>query len=209
MGIYFDYVTGEILKCAKGENDNVSITFREGEFEGYHVASIHNHPKNIFSPPSGKNFRIFERDFEDYELIVGFEYFWILKAKGLHQNLVSQMNIISDAIFNSTLERCSLRYNDVEIINKICDIRYGNELSKYINDKDIIDIQLTKKEYIVMDSNLKTAEYNCRKWITDPEEIRLAREREANPNVLSGKDKLYALYQMLGMEVDYDDIFAE
>ena len=88
--IYVDYMTGEILKCGKGGTDNVSISFKENEFKNFHVASIHNHPKNIFSPPSGKNFRIFERKFEDYELIVGFENFWILKAKGLHKNLVNQ-----------------------------------------------------------------------------------------------------------------------
>ena len=99
--IYFDYITGEILKCGHGGKDNVKMTFREDEFKNYNVASIHNHPKDVFSPPSGKNFRIFEREFEDYELIVGFEYFWILKAKGLHKNLVNQMNIVSEALFNS------------------------------------------------------------------------------------------------------------
>lgn len=207
--IYFDYTTGEILKCGKGGTDNVNITFNDTEFENYNVASIHNHPKNIFSPPSGKNFRILERKFEDYELIVGFENFWILKAKGLHKNLVNQMNIASEVFFNSSLEKCSSRYDDIRIINRMCDIIYGNELLKYINNKNISDIQLTKKEYISVDTNSKIAQYNCRKWVTDPEEIRLAREREQNPNVLSGKDRIYAFYQMMGMEIDYDEIFAD
>ena len=60
-----------------------------------------------------------------------------------------------------------------------------------------------------MTTNLKTAEYNCRKLITDPEAIRIAREREAGPNILSGKDRVYALYKMLGMDVEYDEIFAD
>ena len=190
-------------------NNNVKIDFKDGEFDNFKVASIHNHPKNVFYPPSGKNFKIMEREFEDYELIVGFEYFWILKAKGLHENLVSQMNIASETFFNSTLERCSYRYRDIKIINKMCDILYGNELSKYINDKNISNIQLTKKEYVSMDNNSNTIQYSCKKLITDPEEIRLAREREADPNILSGKDRIYAFYQMMGMEVKYDEIFAD
>ena len=207
--LYFDYVTGKILECGKGDNDDVKISFNEDEFEGCHIASIHNHPENIFSPPSGKDFNIFKRGFEDYELIVGFEHFWIFKAVGVHEYLVSQMKIASEAFFNSALERCSFRYHDIGIINKMCDIRYGNELSKYINDKNIRDIQLTKREYVTMDSNSQIAQYDCRKWVTDPEEIRLAREREANPNILSGKDRIFAFYKMMGMEIDYDDIFSD
>ena len=47
--IFFDYVTGEILRCVKGERDNVNVDFKEVEFEDYHVASIHNHPGCLFS----------------------------------------------------------------------------------------------------------------------------------------------------------------
>ena len=32
------------------------------------------------------------------------------------------MNIASETFFNSTLERCSYRYRDIKIINKMCDI---------------------------------------------------------------------------------------
>ena len=141
-------------------------------------------------------------------MIVSFENFWILKAKGIHENLVNQMNIASEVLFNSSLEKCSSRYDDIGIINKMCDIIYGNELLKYINNKNITDIQLTKKEYVSMEFN-SIAQYNCRKWITDPEEIRLAREREQDPNILSGKDRIYAFYKMMGMEIDYDEIFAD
>ena len=89
------------------------------------------------------------------------------------------------------------------------DILYGNELLKYINNKNIKDIQLTKKEYVTMDTNSKTVTYNCRKRITDPEAIRIARELENDPNSLTAKELMYALYQTLGMDVDYDEIFAE
>lgn len=80
--IFFDYTTGEILKCAKGMINKVKIDFEEGEFEGRHIASIHNHPAiDSFSPPSGKNFNILCRAFEDYELVVGRGELWVLKAK--------------------------------------------------------------------------------------------------------------------------------
>lgn len=57
--------------------------------------------------------------------------------------------------------------------------------------------------------NNHVAEYTAFKRITDPEAIRLARERERNPTIMSGKDTIYAFYQMMGMEIDYDEIFSE
>ena len=67
--IYFDYIEGEILKCKIGSKSNVKIIFEDDEFKGRHVASIHNHTKDMYTPPSDKNFGIFSRDWEDYELI--------------------------------------------------------------------------------------------------------------------------------------------
>ena len=52
--IYFDFITGEILKCGKGEMNKVQIDFEDGEFEGHNVASLHNHPISAFSPPPVK-----------------------------------------------------------------------------------------------------------------------------------------------------------
>ena len=51
-----------------------------------------------------------------------------------------------------------------------------------------------------------TAIYNCKKRITDPEEIKKIRDGAKDPNRLHGKDAVYALYQMMGMEIDYDTI---
>jgi len=206
--IYFDYITGEILKCVKGASNNVKMVFEDDEFDGYHVASIHNHPKDLLSPPSSKNFGIFIRAFEDYELVAGFNSFWILKAKGVHQTLFYETNIMSDSISDACLDYCSSRYSDDKIIGKMHDIRYGTELLKYINKKNINDIQLMKKEYVAMSINLNTAEYHCKRRPTH-EEIELARKRVADPNILTGKDKLYAMYKMIGVDVDYDRIFED
>jgi hypothetical protein len=76
-------------------------------------------------------------------LIAGFECFWILKAKGLHEDLIEKMNDASDTAFLSSFLHCTARYNDDEVFNRIQDLRYGGELSKYINDKNISDMQLT------------------------------------------------------------------
>lgn len=178
--LYFDYITGEILKCVKGKSDRILVNFDDKEFEDYSVASIHNHPKDVLSPPSGKNFGILKRKFEDYELIAGFEYFWILKAKGVHEHLIEEMNNVSDMAFTASFLFCTKRYNDETSINRMHDLRYGGELLKYINNKNINDIQLTKVRYVNM-TNSKIAMYQCRKRITDSKVIEFARDFENNP----------------------------
>ncbi|MBP3791225.1 MAG: hypothetical protein ILA26_04265 [Methanobrevibacter sp.] len=59
-----------------------------------------------------------------------------------------------------------------------------------------------------MADNTNTAEYYCKK-LPSPEEIELARKRQEDPNILSGKDKVYAWYKIMGMEIEYDEIFAD
>ena len=59
-----------------------------------------------------------------------------------------------------------------------------------------------------MDNKLNTAEYACRRRPTH-EEIELARKRVEDPNILTGKDALYAFYKTMGMDVEYDEIFAD
>lgn len=207
--IHFDYITGEIINCASGIINRVEFDIEDEDIKGKHVAAIHNHPLEILSPPSGKNFKILKRAFEDYELIAGFEYFWILKAKGVHEDLIDEMNDVSDTAFLSSFLHCTARYNDETVFNRMQDLRYGGELSKYISDKNISDIQLTKRKYITMDSNSKTATYGGRKRITDPEVIKFAREFENNPFTPTGKDIMYNFYKRMGMDVEYDEIFAD
>lgn len=54
-----------------------------------------------------------------------------------------------------------------------------------------------------------TAQYNCLKKIYDPEEFRKADERNADSNIITGKDAVYLLYRIRGMDVEYDEIFAD
>lgn len=145
--ILFDYLSGEILRCVKGGGNNVKLNFNEDEFKGYHVASIHNHPVNVYSPPSDKNFGIVMRDFEDYELVSGVNELWILKAKGKNPIMHMMLKMSAEVFLLSCQEYCDKLYSDSEKANEVCDKMYGIRLSNYINDKNIRDIQLTRKEY--------------------------------------------------------------
>ena len=49
-------------------------------------------------------------------------------------------------------------------------------------------------------------QYACKKKDITIEELDKIREQAKNPNRLHGKDAVYALYQMMGMEIDYNDI---
>ena len=209
--LYFDYMTEEILKCIKGCKNKVSFEFENKEFEGHHVASIHNHPKDVYSPPSDKNFGILVRDFEDYELVASKNELWVLKAKGVFLNLHVEFKFISRLLFRAALEDCKLKYDGLDKINEKCDEKYGDQLLNYINNKNLINIQLTKLEYKTMpiNSNDNVAQYNCLKKIDDPKILEKIDERNANPNILTGKDAVYALYQLMGIEIEYDEIFAD
>lgn len=145
--LFFDYISGEVLKFGKGVGSNVKLTYETEEFLGKHVASIHNHPKKAFGPPSGKNFNILTRSFEDYELVVGRDGIWILKAKGMFKNLISEVRSASEFFYILTSVQCEISCEDIDKINECNDELYGNMLLNYINNKNINDIQLVKREY--------------------------------------------------------------
>ena len=129
------------------KKDNVELKFRNEEFEGYHVASIHNHPSDVMSPPSGENFGILFREFEDYELVVGGNNLWILKAYGENKDLARDLNNYSQFIFTYLDIGAEELYNNEELKNRFIELYYGDYLLNYINDKNLNDIQLTKKRY--------------------------------------------------------------
>lgn len=52
------------------------------------------------------------------------------------------------------------------------------------------------------------AQYSCRKKPKTPEEIKKIDERIADPYTLSGKDKLRAFHQWMGLDFD-EDIFEK
>ena len=145
--IFFDYMTGEIIKCRIGIKDQVKLKFNDEEFKGKNIASIHNHPKNLFTPPSGKNFGIFLREQEKFELIAGHNGLWILEGKYVDEELTKEFQEESMKLFASSLNYCLKKFSTQKEIDARCDYLYRARLSKYINDKNINGIQITKKEY--------------------------------------------------------------
>ena len=145
--IYFDYTTGEILKCKIGSTTNVKLNFEKNEFSKHSIASIHNHTKDMYTPPSDKNFGILSRDWEKYELIAGVNGLWILKCKIINEKLNFELKLISKIYFKIALTEARSKFDNIQKIDDECDEIYGKLLSKYINDKKLNSIQLTKKEY--------------------------------------------------------------
>ncbi len=204
--IYFDYITGEILKCAFGELDKVSLKFENNEFRGHFVASIHNHPFNVFSPPSARNFGIFLRDFEDYELISSYKELWILKSKYTDEKLMLELNVASIELFKSAWEQANKISENIKMVEFICEKLYGIFLLKYINDKNINGIQLTKKGVLAMTINLENyfSEFETFKKISNPKEYEKVKEDINNPYILTGIDRLCVFYELMGLEFDED-----
>lgn len=145
--LFFDYITGEILRCKIGTESNVEVKFEDGEFDGKHVASIHNHTKDMYTPPSDKNFGIFLRKWEDYELIAGIDGLWILKGKVKDEKLCFELKFISNLLFNMALEDSLKTTESIEDRESRCDENYGILLSKYINNKNLNEIQIIKRGY--------------------------------------------------------------
>ena len=145
--LFFDYITGEILRCKIGTESSVELQFNDGEFDGKHVASIHNHTKDMYTPPSDKNFGIFLRNWEDYELIAGIDGLWILKGKVKDKKLCFELKFISNLLFNMALEDAVKTTENIKDRETICDENYGILLSKYINNKNLNEIQITKRGY--------------------------------------------------------------
>ena len=146
IALYFDYTTGEILKCKIGSETKVELKFEENEFNGKHIASIHNHTKDMYTPPSDKNFAIFSWKWEDYELIAGINGLWILKGKLKDDKLTFELKTNSLILFRMVLDYYST-YSDIQKRNDKIDEEYGKLLSNYLNHKNIKEIQLNKKEY--------------------------------------------------------------
>ena len=145
--LYFDYITGEIIKCKIGTKKNVELHYEDSEFEKKHVASIHNHTKDMYTPPSDKNFGIFLREWEEYELIAATNKLWILKGKLKDNKLNFELKINSQTLFQMIVDHYSKRCKNITERNEKIDEEYGKLLSKYINNKNKKEIQLEKREY--------------------------------------------------------------
>ena len=69
---------------------------------------------SLLNYPSDKNFGIFSRDWEEYELIAASNCLWILEGKIKNKTLTFELKINSKILFNMTLDYCNERYSTDE-----------------------------------------------------------------------------------------------
>lgn len=146
--LYFDYTTGEVIYSWKGEEDKTGGQYDRIHLKERYIASLHNHPKNYYSFPSSDNFDILSNEFEDYEIIISPNVFWIVGFRGNVEKEIRQKfqyHLAKD--MNSINDKIKLMYVDADIINSMMELYIGdyllNNIDKNINE---IDLFLIKKE---------------------------------------------------------------
>lgn len=145
--IYFDIHTGNIVSCnfSDEEPDKVNADIYADCLEGMHIASLHNHPKPHFSPPSGKNFEMLSIEFEEYELIFSETELWILESKEVvfDKEIIGEIRKKVDCAFKSYLnddnEDLEKGYQVIDNVTR----DYGIYLLMYLNN-EFENIKLTK-----------------------------------------------------------------
>lgn len=147
--ILFDYITGNIVSCnfsdESGE-DKVESTVYPKLFGDMHIASVHNHPIQYSSPPSGKNFQMLGFDFEDYELIFAKNELWILESKEivLDDKTVEIIRTKANEYFDACLEKAALNFEEGYLALDNLERCYGGRLLKYINNQ-FVNIKLSRR----------------------------------------------------------------
>ena len=79
-------------------------------------------------------------------------------------------------------------------------------LLKYISNKNINDIELTKKEYVDMTNNSEScvAEFEDFKHISNPEDYKLVNEFLDNPDSEINKQRITDFFAKMNVEIDAD-----
>lgn len=147
--MYFDYTTGEVIYCWKGEEGKAIGGYEKIHVNSRKIASIHSHPKGYYSFPSPNNFDILENSHEDFEIIVSVTAFWILKFNGKINK--TDRRIFQQALGDEMAKIISLIRMSCAVgdIDDLTEELIGNYLLDEL-DKDIqgINLVLVKKEYV-------------------------------------------------------------
>ena len=79
-------------------------------------------------------------------------------------------------------------------------------LLKYINNQNINDIQLTKKEYVDMTNNSEScvAEFEDFKYVSDQEDYELVSDFLDNPDSEINKQRITDFFAKMNVEIDAD-----
>lgn len=145
--LYFDYTNGDVIYCWKGEKDTTGGEYDRIYLKNRNIASLHNHPKRLYSFPSLDNFDILENDFEDYEIICADSSFWEIEFKGILENNIREQ-IISDLydLFQQVYTYVFFNYKYSNRIGKTIDEMYSNQILNYLNT-NYKNIHIKQKEY--------------------------------------------------------------
>ena len=145
--IYFVIHTGNIVSCNFSDDrpDEVNAVIYPECLRGMHIASIHNHPHQYYSPPSGKNFEMLGKEFEEYEIISTKNELWILESKeqvfsdDIIQNIRKDVNESFESYFDEVNSGLEVGYRVIDNVDR----NYGIYLLNYLNN-EFENIKLTK-----------------------------------------------------------------
>lgn len=147
--IYFDIHTGNIVSCHfsdKNKPNEVTGSIYSYLLKGMHIASVHNHPRQFCSPPSGKNFEMLGFDFEEYELIMSDNELWILESKEVifDEDIINEIRDDADDFLDFAFEDANMKFNEGYLVLDNVNRIYGNYLLIYLNNK-LDNIRLTRR----------------------------------------------------------------
>ncbi|MEE3490108.1 MAG: hypothetical protein VZR10_04525 [Methanobrevibacter sp.] len=129
--LYFDYKSGNIVSCNfSDENspDEVNGVIFKHLLKKMHIASIHNHPNQYLSPPSGKNFEMLGLDFEEFEIISAQKELWILESRNLvlEDVVIEKLRKKFDDALNSSFDEVVKEFDERYLILDNVNELYGD-----------------------------------------------------------------------------------
>ena len=127
------------------DRDKVETEVFPDVLKSMHIASIHNHPDNYCSPPSGKNFQMLGFDFEEFELISTRNELWILKSNEVifDDEEIEEIRIKANCYFEACFEILNCDFEKGYLLINNLNKCYGDKLLSYINKKS--NIVLTRR----------------------------------------------------------------
>ena len=147
--IYFDYLTGSIVSCNFSEKNSpkeVQGFLYPDLLKNMNIASIHNHPLQYCSPPSGKNFEMLGLEFEEFEIISSKKELWILESREIifDNQILKNLRKKLDLVLNSYFDEASKNFNNDYVLLDNVNKGYGDFLLTYLNNK-CDKIKLTRR----------------------------------------------------------------
>lgn len=147
--IYFDYISGNIVSCnfsdGKTPNEVKGIIYPY-LLKKMHIASVHNHPIQYCSPPSGKNFEMLGLEFEEFEIISSKNELWILESREvvLDEKTIDALREKFDDALDYYFDEMMIEFEEGYLILDAVNESYGDFLLNYLNKK-CDKIKLTRR----------------------------------------------------------------